>query len=378
MATDEPILIPPQARGHRSVVRLLRHWYVACTSEELDQSAPSRPLAATVLGVPLALFRDGAREARALLDRCAHRNVPLSLGRVASDGSLECGYHGWRFDGEGRCVDVPGLCRAVDSGRRVPSHAVREQDGLIWVCPSADGAPTYEPMRVPFRDDDRYGHVRRTVEVEGSLHATIENALDVPHTAYLHRGLFRGGKKNRITARVRRHRDRVETEYLGEPKPPGLVAKILAPHGGGTVEHWDRFFLPSVAQVEYRLGQDTHFIVTSFCTPVSDFHTRMVAVASFRTPLPRSVVRAALEPVAMRIFRQDAEILRRQTETIRRFGGEQMSSTEIDVMGPSIWRVLRDAERLERIDANEAVEGVAAETKEANPFPVVHEVEIEV
>jgi hypothetical protein len=220
--------------------------------------------------------------------------------------------------------------------------------------------------------------VRREVEVEGTLHATVENALDVPHTAYLHRGLFRGGKKNRITARVRRHKDRVETEYLGEPKPPGLVAKILSPHGSGTVEHFDRFFLPSVAQVEYRLGDDTHFIVTSFCTPVSDFHTRMFAVASFRTPLPRAMVRAALEPVAMRIFRQDAAILKKQSENIHRFGGEQLSSTEIDVMGPSIWRVLRDAERLERTDSNEPGEGSPHEGREASPFPVVHEVELEV
>ncbi len=330
--------------------------------------------------MPLVLFRDAGKKACALLDRCAHRNVPLSLGRVARDGSLECGYHGWRFDGAGRCVEVPGLCRPLDSSRKVPAFAVREQDGFVWVCPAMDAEPSYEPMRVPYRADDRYGHVRREVEVEGTLHATVENALDVPHTAYLHRGLFRGGKKNRIKARVRRHRDRVETEYLGEPKPPGLVAKILSPHGAGTVEHWDRFFLPSVAQVEYRLGEDTHFIVTSFCTPVSDFQTRMFAVASYRTPLPKAVVRAALEPVAMRIFRQDAEILRRQSDTIRLFGGEQLSSTEIDVMGPAIWRVLRDAERQERTDSGESGEAAAqaSETRETNPFPVVHEVELEV
>src|SRR5690606_23219160 len=103
-------------------------------------------------------------------------------------------------------------------------------------------------------------------------------------TGYLHRGLFRGGKKNRIRAVVRRYRDRVEAEYLGEPKPPGVVAKILAPHGGGIVRHWDRFFLPGVAQVEYATGEDTHLVVTSFCTPVEDLHTHMFAVVTFRTP----------------------------------------------------------------------------------------------
>jgi phenylpropionate dioxygenase-like ring-hydroxylating dioxygenase large terminal subunit len=382
MRTLDETLVAPQARGHRSVVRLLRDWYVACQSDDLDRgSFPRKPLAVTVVGVPLVLFRDERGKAAALLDRCAHRNVPLSLGRVTSPGALECGYHGWRFDSGGSCIGIPGLCRPLEVVRRVTTYAVREQDGFVWVCPTADWVPPKEPPRVPFQDDERYAHVKREVDVEGTLHATVENALDVPHTAYLHRGLFRGGKTNRIVAVVRRYRDRVETEYLGEPKPPGLVAKILAPHGAGVVQHWDRFFLPSIAQVEYRLGDDTHFMVTSYCTPVSDFHTRMFAVASFRTPLPRSVVRAALEPVAMRIFRQDAAILRRQTETIRRFGGEQFTSTEIDVMGPAIWRVLRDAERLEQTDSAEGGNAGAepARAQDSPPgYPVVHQVELEV
>ncbi len=363
------------------MVRLLRDWYVACRSHELPAgSFPRAPLATTVVGVPLVLFRDERGTAAALLDRCAHRNVPLSLGRVTRPGTLECGYHGWRFDAEGRCVGVPGLCRPLEVTRRVSSYAVREQDGLVWVCPAADFTPHDPPPRVPFVDDERYAHVRREVEVEATLHATIENALDVPHTAFLHRGLFRGGKTNRIVAVVRRFRDRVEAEYLGEPKPPGLVAKILAPHGAGTVRHWDRFFLPSVAQVEYRLGEDTHFIVTSYCTPVSDFRTRMLAVVSFRTPLPRKMVSTLLEPVALRIFRQDAEVLRKQTETIRRFGGEQFSSTEIDVLGPSIWRVLRDAERLEQSDSTRAEAGGSLEASRegAAAYPVVHQVDLEV
>src|SRR5690606_17175774 len=150
-------------------------------------------------------------------------------------------------------------------------------------------------------------------------------------TGYLHRGLFRGGKKNRIRAVVRRYRDRVEAEYLGEPKPPGVVAKILAPHGGGIVRHWDRFFLPGVAQVEYALGDDTHVLVTSYCTPVADFLTRMFAVVSFRTPLPKALVRAVLEPVALRIFDQDEAMCESQTEAIVRLGGEQYTSAKIDV-----------------------------------------------
>jgi phenylpropionate dioxygenase-like ring-hydroxylating dioxygenase large terminal subunit len=308
-----------------------------------------------MLGTPLVLFRSSGRVG-ALLDRCPHRNVPLSLGRVRSNGLLECRYHGWQFDSSGQCRHIPGLiAREDDQHRAATRFAVREQDGLIWVYAIPDVEPARAPFAMPRATASGYATVVREVEAEATLHAVLENALDVPHTAYLHRGLFRGGKKNRIEAQVRRYADRVEIQYLGEPRPSGVVGRLLSP-SGGTVEHWDRFFLPSIAQVEYRLGTENHFIVTSACTPVEDFRTKLFAVVSFRTRLPAAMVKPILEPVATRIFHQDAEILREQTKNIRRFAGEQFMSTEIDLMGPHIWRLLRQAERADGSTGSELLE----------------------
>jgi nitrite reductase/ring-hydroxylating ferredoxin subunit len=340
MSELERILVPPGKKGHVSVAHLSRYWYVACLSSELG----SRPIARTVLGTPMALFRIDGRAA-ALLDRCAHRNLPLSQGRVTSDGFLTCRYHGWQYDGSGLCRLVPGLLdRTSDRERRVLSFPVREQQGLVWVYASADAEPDREPFALPLTSEPGYATVLRRVEAHATLHAVLENALDVPHTGFLHRGLFRGGGKHSITAVVRRSADRVETEYLGEPRPSGVAARLLSPRGG-PVQHWDRFILPSVAQVEYRLGDDAHFLVTSACTPVTDFRTRLFAVVSFRTRIPARLVKPVLEPIALRIFGQDAAILRAQSRNIRRFGGEQFMSTELDLMGPHIWRLLRHAER---------------------------------
>jgi phenylpropionate dioxygenase-like ring-hydroxylating dioxygenase large terminal subunit len=225
-----------------------------------------------------------------------------------------------------------------------PAYAVREQDGLVWVYASANVEPETEPFVVALDSSEGYVRVIREVEAEATLHAAIENALDVPHTAYLHRGLFRGGEKNEITAVVTRQADRVVTEYKGEPRPPGIVARILSP-SGGIVEHWDRFFLPSIAQVEYRLGRENHFLVTSMCTPVSDTKTLMFAVVHFKTRFPGRLVRPILEPFAQHVFKQDARILKKQTETIHRFGGEQFINTDLDLMGPHIWRLLKQSER---------------------------------
>lgn len=333
-------LKPPEARA-TSVARVTRAWYVACPSSELR----GEPLKKTILGAPMVLFRGAGGVPGALLDRCPHRNVPLSLGRVA-DGQLECGYHGWRFDQRGVCKKVPALCGAAESaGRDAPAFACREQDGFVWVWGELGETPDAEPFRFELDGAPGYTTVREHVVANGTLHATAENALDVPHTAYVHSGLFRSDRpeRNRIEVIVRRWHDRVEAEYVGEPRPEGVVGRVLSP-GGGVVQHWDRFILPSIVQVEYRLGE-THLLVSAALTPESDYVTHLWPVISFNLPIPGWLLVPVLKPIALRIFQQDADLLARQTENIQRFGGEQYVSTEVDVLGPHILRLLRAAER---------------------------------
>lgn len=340
----EQRLTPPATKGFYSVAKLPEAWFVACSSSDLK----GRPIARTIQGVPLVLFRDEARRAAALLDRCPHRNVPLSAGRVQG-GELECVYHGWRFGPDGGCRAIPGLTGPLDArARNATAHATVEQDGFVWVY-SRPGPTDTTPYRLPHLDDPRYSTVRRRYRVAATMHAVIENALDVPHTAFLHGGLFRTSRKeNEIDVAVRRWADRVEAEYIGEPRPKGIAGRILAP-GGGVVQHFDRFLLPSIAQVEYRLGEASHLVATSLLTPIGDFDTELHAVVSFRLPLPPWLVRPFVTPIAAHIFHQDARILALQTQTVQRFGGEQFASTEIDVLGPQILRLLLQAQRGEEV-----------------------------
>ncbi len=338
-----PTLRAPAAKPHVSVARMTDYWYVACQSKSLKTR---RPLQVTILGVPLAVFRGHDGSVGALLDRCPHRNVPLSIGKVEGN-CLQCPYHGWEFETDGQCSKVPGLIgEATQRGREAVAFPVREQQGFVWVFMNPDVEPTTEPYPIPLLDDGRYTHARREAEANGTLHATIENALDVPHTSFLHKGLFRGtGVRNDITAVLRRWGDRAEVEYVGEPRPDGLMARILA-RKGGEVVHFDRFVLPSIAIVDYALGDSTHLVVTTMCTPVSDFETKLYAVVSFRLRfIPGWLVKPFLEPVARKVFAQDARVLQLQTNVIQQFGGEQFVSTELDVIGPHIWRLMKEAER---------------------------------
>ncbi len=99
----DPKLVPLSTKPNSSVARVLDDWYVVARSDEVKRA----PLARTLMGIPMVIFR-GDDGVGALVDRCPHRNAPLSAGRVVG-ATVQCGYHGWRFDPAGRCQEVPGL-----------------------------------------------------------------------------------------------------------------------------------------------------------------------------------------------------------------------------------------------------------------------------
>ncbi len=336
--------------GRWSVAFPQAWWYPACTSRELRRS----PTAISLMDLPLVLFRDRSGIPHALVDRCPHRNVPLSLGQVQPDGTLQCGYHGWKFDGTGRCTEVPALDTATSGGasaRDATSRPVREQDGIVWVWGSADLAPSREPFALPQLGEGRtVGEVVFRQDMECTVHASVENALDVPHTAFLHGGLFRkSGQGPRVEAERTDLEDGVEVNYVGEPAAFGP----LRLPGGATFDHWDRFFLPSIAQVEYRIGDALCITNSILHLPMSATRTRAWFVLRFRSPLPASVVGPIVRARGKKILRQDVDMLEQQTRNIHRFGGERYTSTDLDLLGNAIWRLMRQAEKSDHGQADD-------------------------
>ncbi|KPK16901.1 MAG: hypothetical protein AMJ62_03860 [Myxococcales bacterium SG8_38] len=324
-------------------------WYVVASSKEVG----AKPRRFFFNGLPLVTFRDTRGECVALLDRCAHRNAPLSAGQVVGD-HIQCLYHGWEFDGAGTCRAVPGLCGEPDHpARRVPSFACRDSQGWVWVYSEPNIEPDGGPYHIPCADEPGYLTIREHLTMPGPLDAVAENALDVPHTAFVHAGLFRKNKDRRpIEVVIRALTDGVEAEFIGERRPEGLAGRLLAPQGG-EVFHWDRFLLPCIAQVEYRLGDRSHLVTTAALTPRDATVTDIFATVAVKVPIPNLALRTVFKPVAMRILHQDTEILRRQTEQVQRFGKEEFASTEIDVLGLRIKKLLREAAAGKRATAQE-------------------------
>jgi phenylpropionate dioxygenase-like ring-hydroxylating dioxygenase large terminal subunit len=313
------------------------HWYIAARSRELGR----RPLGVTLLGEHLVLFRDGDGHPRALADRCAHRNLALSRGRVV-EGALECAYHGWRYAGSGACTAVPSLPEPPPR-LGVASYPALEADGFVWAF-VGKGLPSGRPRPFPHLGESGWTTFVMKNRFEAGALACLENFLDCPHTAYVHQGWFRSSRAKEVAARVTESADEVRVDFDERPERDSIVGRLLFPKGRA-LEHTDRFLMPATSRVDYVFGPDWHFIITSQCTPVSDEATDVYTVVTFHARRLGPLVRLYFEPLSRRIIRQDLEVLSAQTADIRRQGGARFTSVASDLVGPRIVRRWRDAER---------------------------------
>ncbi len=160
------------------------HWYVAALSDEVSD----HPLARTILGDPVVLYRTSDGTPRALADRCPHRRYPLSLGRLSGD-LIVCGYHGFTFDCSGTCVAVPGQ-EHIPSKARVRPYPVVEQGVWTWIWmgdPDADDTKDL-PSTPWLTDGDEWSVQTSMAPLDARYQLLVDNLLDLSHETYLHAG----------------------------------------------------------------------------------------------------------------------------------------------------------------------------------------------
>ena len=158
------------------------HWYVVARSSEVQSS----PLGVTLWNHPIVLYRDNSGVVKALEDRCPHRQIKLSHGRIKVD-YLECAYHGWQFAPTGECVAVPYLAdKQKLPSCKIRQYAVKEQDGFIWLFPGeSTKAKSVSPLGVPEWEHLNYIATVSTIDCQAHYSFLIENLMDMYH-GHLH------------------------------------------------------------------------------------------------------------------------------------------------------------------------------------------------
>jgi phenylpropionate dioxygenase-like ring-hydroxylating dioxygenase large terminal subunit len=228
-----------------------------------------RPVRVVVAGEPVVLFRDGRGGVGALIDRCPHRGAALSLGRVAADGTLECPYHGWRFDAAGANRAVPLNPEARCDTLGAAALPVREIGELLWIYTRPGAAAPPDPIVPDSLTDPALS--RTYIERDWSCHWTraMENMLDFPHLPFVHRRTI-GRTYRAMTPGSRLAITWEDTAFGGRGR---------AALDGDSSGAWVEFYRPNLTVLHIPIpGRQLR--IHSLATPAAPGRTRMMVAVS--------------------------------------------------------------------------------------------------
>lgn len=174
-------------------------WYVVLESDEVK----SRPIGVTRLGEKMVFWRDGSRNVQAAVDRCPHRGVALSAGKVR-EGQLQCPFHGFEFNASGNCVLIPANGRngVIPNAMQLKPYPTYEAHGLIWLW-WGDGPSPEQPVPDFFDNlDDSYFYGSARDLWAAHYSRVIENQLDVVHLPFIHAGTIGRGNRTLVDGPV--------------------------------------------------------------------------------------------------------------------------------------------------------------------------------
>jgi phenylpropionate dioxygenase-like ring-hydroxylating dioxygenase large terminal subunit len=253
----------------------INFWYVLAESKQLG----SEPLKVKALGQHFVLFRDDDGHVKCLANVCAHRGGSLGGAWAGGakpriiNGCIVCPYHGWRYDGEGRCQKVPSLPEGakIPTRARVDAYPVEERYGLIFAflgdLPEEERIPILE---LPEWGQDGWCVLTMVYEWQSSFDRVVENVMDATHAEFMHPSASLDGQFREGTS--------CDTELLDGDDPWGKAFQIksdsltLLQGYHGAVQAWAkmRFQMP-IPSGDTETG-DFHFY--SYVTPIDKYSTK--------------------------------------------------------------------------------------------------------
>lgn len=163
-------------------------WWVAAKSSEVGRNILQR----TLLEEEVVFYRTMAGEPVALSARCPHRLLPLAQGRLKGD-AIECGYHGFTFVEDGRCVFMPTQDR-IPVGMKVRRYPIAEHLGWVWIWMGDPGLA--DPARLPrpaCAEEPGWELVHgHDVLLQARYTLLLDNLFDLTHVGWVHASFFAG------------------------------------------------------------------------------------------------------------------------------------------------------------------------------------------
>lgn len=258
----------------------INNWYVA---NAVDDLKADEPMYVRMLGCDFVLFRDGKGAIHCLSDVCCHRGAALSQGKINGD-CIACPYHGWEFNGAGRCTKIPALGAEVVPPKRarVDSYPVREKFGWIWVflgdAPEEERPPFLDDSWFPEYYDPAWKVLPMQYEAPLNWARSEENSIDGAHPSFVHSSF--GSKKDpKVQIVTVQHNDWGASTTRQRTAPDrsqksGTMRDLTAETRGKTQATTTYTFTGITHRIEINRADGLRQRTLSHRTPVDDYNTR--------------------------------------------------------------------------------------------------------
>lgn len=323
----------------------INFWYPIARAEEVVQD---KPLSVKLLNLPFVAFRDTAGRAHVLADTCVHRGGSLSKGKVNGD-CVACPYHGWEFDGDGKCTKIPSLVgQKIPPRAKVDSYPVQERYGIVFAflgdLPEAERPPIYE---IEEWGSPEWKCQTYVLNLGAYYERSMENGLDPIHNEFVHP--MQGAPM-------------LSPEMQREPVPVTDIpwgTKFYVPFGGkkdentalrkdrsgervGAAGSWHQGPNQLVTWIDLTATSSFHQYL--FEAPVDEGHTRIFFL-NMRNWLLEDKHDQRIEDVTLKVVHEDIDVL----EALNPVRTPDTNNKEILV--PGDYAVVRYREMLKQWDA---------------------------
>lgn len=255
-----------------------RFWHAVMPMSQLQGGTP-QPF--TLLGEALVLFLDAEGRPTALKDRCCHRTAKLSKGRCV-DGALECGYHGWTYDGGGRVIRIPQYepDRPIPPDYRTPAYRCVERYGYAWVALEEPIAPIPE---LPEFGAPGWRTIFQFYETWAtSPLRALENSFDNSHFSFVHRATFGVAAQPRPSRYeiVERRNDDGSGGFYAETvidaaNPPAFH-RVSGSTEPITQRHMrNAYYRPFCRRLDIEYPSGVRHVIFNAFTPIADGHIQL-------------------------------------------------------------------------------------------------------
>jgi phthalate 4,5-dioxygenase oxygenase subunit len=279
LSTEETELLCRVGPGTPMGALMRQYWLPVLYEWEITPG--SQPLRVRLMGEDLLAWRSQSGTPVFTQERCPHRGASMYYGRVDGEG-LRCAYHGWLFDVDGRCAEMPNERAESDFKRkvRVASYRGAEAGGLVWAYmgPRQDDPPPLPAHEFTLVPSDQRRHYRKAV-YECNWMQALEGELDSTHVYFLHARLNKADSPEYGLY----HPDQTALFHLRDTYAGLTYAAERAEPGGDTYWRTTHYLFPFYGM----FPGDAAKVPLSLYVPIDDEHTLHMGIEwNPSTPVP--------------------------------------------------------------------------------------------